>query len=758
MSRPADDDQSRFARNNRATYELHHRAGERTSVLFCTYKYETASEILLGGSIYPAMQSFLLAARALGLGTCITSWASYGGEETLREAVGIPGEWLLAGHVVMGWPRGNHGPVRRRPRGDAVDLDHWDAPAVELAGERTPDADFDVLLFRLQAPRLTPLPLRPHPAYLSHTTGFRRPWNTSCGSRPPPRQPVLDTTGFRNPGTQVADLGGQRGSIGGTWRVRSSSSPRALVSDRASPSRPVEHQRPAHVAVERVLGGEADAGEHLLAVAGDGAGAAAGDGLGHGRGERRAVVPRRVERGVGRLDGHVGSRPAGGGRPGRRRWAAELDALEGVRRGPARASPATRPTSSWARARWPAATASAQRPRRRRRAATAPSAGDRDQPERGSRPATGRRVERRRRSPRRCGAVVGDDQRTGRVPMRRRGRGRGRRAADVPDRPGGSTGAERRGGPRRRGRRARRARAPATDVERRRGACAAAPWSSNSAATAACGSRRGRRASPARRARRRAPRPCADAVAWRELRCEELALLARPSSVGPEVEQAAGDDVALDLGAAAVDRRGPGVEVLATATARWRRRRRAARRRPGRRRRGRTPPARRWPAASCRSTSRARACRRRPAGAGWRGTGPGRRRAAGTPRPPRPGRSAPGAAPASSCSSAPVQEGAAVPERGAALVGQQVHGHRPALALVAERAVDGHDARRRRTPRRTPRAPWIASIGRTVMPGRVHVDEQGGDAPVGRLGRAGAGRAGRSAGRTGRGSSTPSGR
>ena len=36
MSRPADDDHSRYARNNRATYELHDRAGERTSVLFCT--------------------------------------------------------------------------------------------------------------------------------------------------------------------------------------------------------------------------------------------------------------------------------------------------------------------------------------------------------------------------------------------------------------------------------------------------------------------------------------------------------------------------------------------------------------------------------------------------------------------------------------------------------------------------------------------------------------------------------------------------
>jgi nitroreductase len=145
MTRPAEDDLSRRARGNRATYELHDRAGDRTSVLFATYRYDTASEVLLGGSIYPAMQNFLLAARALGLGTCITSWASYGGEQVLREAVGVPDDWLLAGHVVVGWPRGRFGPVRRRPLGDVVDLDHWDQPAVPIAGERTDGAGRDVL-------------------------------------------------------------------------------------------------------------------------------------------------------------------------------------------------------------------------------------------------------------------------------------------------------------------------------------------------------------------------------------------------------------------------------------------------------------------------------------------------------------------------------------------------------------------------------------------------------------------------------------
>jgi nitroreductase len=145
MTRPAADDTSRRARNDRATYELHDRAGDRTSVLFLTYRYDTASELLLGGSIYPAMQNFLLAARALGLGACVTSWASYGGEHLLRDAAGIPDDWLLAGHVVVGWPRGRHGPVRRRPLADVVDLDRFDAPATPIAGERTDGAGRDVL-------------------------------------------------------------------------------------------------------------------------------------------------------------------------------------------------------------------------------------------------------------------------------------------------------------------------------------------------------------------------------------------------------------------------------------------------------------------------------------------------------------------------------------------------------------------------------------------------------------------------------------
>ncbi len=132
MSRPADDDHSRRARTYRATYELHDRAGEVTSVLFAQQHYPTASELLLGGSIFPAIQNFLLAARAQGLGACMTSWASYGGEQLLRDAVGVPEDWMVAGHVVVGWPKGRHGPLRRRALAEFVNLDRWGEPADDL--------------------------------------------------------------------------------------------------------------------------------------------------------------------------------------------------------------------------------------------------------------------------------------------------------------------------------------------------------------------------------------------------------------------------------------------------------------------------------------------------------------------------------------------------------------------------------------------------------------------------------------------------
>jgi nitroreductase len=129
MSRPRPDDNSSRARSYRAIYDLHDHASDHTSVLFVQQRLPATDDLLLGGSIFPAVQNFLLAARAQGLGACPTSWHAYGGGASLRQAVGIPDDWVLAGHVIVGWPRGRHGRVRRHSVKDVVDVDHWNRGA-----------------------------------------------------------------------------------------------------------------------------------------------------------------------------------------------------------------------------------------------------------------------------------------------------------------------------------------------------------------------------------------------------------------------------------------------------------------------------------------------------------------------------------------------------------------------------------------------------------------------------------------------------
>ena len=132
MTRPAADDDSPRARNNRATYELHDRAGEFTSVLFTQKRFPTASELLLGGSIFPAMQNFLLAARAQGLGACLTGWASYAGETVAprrrRRSRRLDARRAHRGGLAEGQARSPAPPAA----GGAVNLDRWDAPATDL--------------------------------------------------------------------------------------------------------------------------------------------------------------------------------------------------------------------------------------------------------------------------------------------------------------------------------------------------------------------------------------------------------------------------------------------------------------------------------------------------------------------------------------------------------------------------------------------------------------------------------------------------
>lgn len=91
-----------------------------------------------GGSIYPALQNLLLAARALGYGGVISMWHQAVASE-LHQILAIPPEYTILATVPLGRPRGRHGPVRRLPLPEVVFEEAWgQAPrwAVDPPGSR----------------------------------------------------------------------------------------------------------------------------------------------------------------------------------------------------------------------------------------------------------------------------------------------------------------------------------------------------------------------------------------------------------------------------------------------------------------------------------------------------------------------------------------------------------------------------------------------------------------------------------------------
>lgn len=76
------------------------------------------------GSIYPAVQNLLLAARSVGLGAALITlplWSHF----LARRALGLPWNVSPCAVVPLGWPRGRYGPTTRRPIGELVHLDRF---------------------------------------------------------------------------------------------------------------------------------------------------------------------------------------------------------------------------------------------------------------------------------------------------------------------------------------------------------------------------------------------------------------------------------------------------------------------------------------------------------------------------------------------------------------------------------------------------------------------------------------------------------
>lgn len=80
-----------------------------------------------GSSIYPAVQNMLLAARALGLGSVLTTrHLLY--EKDVNEALGLPENAETFAILPIGWPMGKFGTVSREPVEKVTFFNRWGQP------------------------------------------------------------------------------------------------------------------------------------------------------------------------------------------------------------------------------------------------------------------------------------------------------------------------------------------------------------------------------------------------------------------------------------------------------------------------------------------------------------------------------------------------------------------------------------------------------------------------------------------------------
>ena len=88
-----------------------------------------ARNLLAGSSIYGAVQNLMLAARAQGLGTVLTTFNSFI-EETLRKEFHMPEEAVPVCIVPVGYPDGQRfGPTTRKPVESVTYWDDWGVPS-----------------------------------------------------------------------------------------------------------------------------------------------------------------------------------------------------------------------------------------------------------------------------------------------------------------------------------------------------------------------------------------------------------------------------------------------------------------------------------------------------------------------------------------------------------------------------------------------------------------------------------------------------
>ena len=82
------------------------------------------ASLTTGASIYPAVQNIMLAARALGIGSCITTIHRFR-DAQVKVLLGIPAEIETAALIPLGYPLGKFGRPPRLPLSEVAFADRW---------------------------------------------------------------------------------------------------------------------------------------------------------------------------------------------------------------------------------------------------------------------------------------------------------------------------------------------------------------------------------------------------------------------------------------------------------------------------------------------------------------------------------------------------------------------------------------------------------------------------------------------------------
>jgi nitroreductase len=156
QSRPAHVSQSQYDRMMKGGIYLHEHMAEAPVLLIPCLRLTPAelppdipADVRLamkeaapwtaGASIYPAVQNIMLACRALGLGTVLTTNHTIA-EDEIKAVLNLPSNVRTFALMPIGYPAGRFGPVKRRPVAEVAMVDRYGSPFSAAVKVPPPDA------------------------------------------------------------------------------------------------------------------------------------------------------------------------------------------------------------------------------------------------------------------------------------------------------------------------------------------------------------------------------------------------------------------------------------------------------------------------------------------------------------------------------------------------------------------------------------------------------------------------------------------